>query len=77
MACSAMLIWCAQYAKLWGMALMSWRMLTWDGHSITPRGCSPLLEPFHLRWLEEPVIPDDVQGYRGVEVLWADSDCGR
>ncbi len=23
-----------------------------------------LLEPFHLRWLEEPVIPDDVQGYR-------------
>jgi L-rhamnonate dehydratase len=23
----------------------------------------PLLEPFHLRWLEEPVIPDDVRGY--------------
>jgi L-rhamnonate dehydratase len=23
----------------------------------------PLLEPFELRWLEEPVIPDDVQGY--------------
>jgi L-alanine-DL-glutamate epimerase-like enolase superfamily enzyme len=23
----------------------------------------PLLEPFHLRWLEEPVIPDDVLGY--------------
>jgi L-rhamnonate dehydratase len=23
----------------------------------------PLLEPFRLRWLEEPVIPDDVQGY--------------
>ena len=23
----------------------------------------PLLEPFHLRWLEEPVIPDDVGGY--------------
>jgi L-alanine-DL-glutamate epimerase-like enolase superfamily enzyme len=23
----------------------------------------PLLEPFHLRWLEEAVIPDDVQGY--------------
>ena len=23
----------------------------------------PLLESFHLRWLEEPVIPDDVQGY--------------
>jgi len=23
----------------------------------------PLLEPFYLRWLEEPVIPDDIQGY--------------
>jgi len=23
----------------------------------------PLLEPFHLRWLEEPVIPDDMNGY--------------
>jgi L-alanine-DL-glutamate epimerase-like enolase superfamily enzyme len=23
----------------------------------------PLLEPFHLRWLEEPVIPDDIRGY--------------
>ncbi|HWB86390.1 MAG TPA: L-rhamnonate dehydratase [Bryobacteraceae bacterium] len=23
----------------------------------------PLLEPYHLRWLEEPVIPDDIQGY--------------
>ncbi|HEX6802965.1 MAG TPA: L-rhamnonate dehydratase [Terriglobales bacterium] len=23
----------------------------------------PLLEAFHLRWLEEPVIPDDVHGY--------------
>jgi L-lyxonate dehydratase len=23
----------------------------------------PLLEPFDLRWLEEPVIPDDLQGY--------------
>ena len=22
-----------------------------------------LLEPFHLRWLEEPVIPDDIRGY--------------
>jgi L-rhamnonate dehydratase len=24
----------------------------------------PLLEPFQLRWLEEPVIPDDTRGYR-------------
>ena len=23
----------------------------------------PVLEPFNLRWLEEPVIPDDIQGY--------------
>jgi L-rhamnonate dehydratase len=23
----------------------------------------PLLEPFNLRWLEEPVIPDDINGY--------------
>jgi L-alanine-DL-glutamate epimerase-like enolase superfamily enzyme len=23
----------------------------------------PLLEPFDLRWLEEPVIPDDIGGY--------------
>ena len=23
----------------------------------------PLLKPFHLRWLEEPVIPDDIRGY--------------
>ena len=23
----------------------------------------PVLEPFHLRWLEEPVIPDDLHGY--------------
>lgn len=23
----------------------------------------PLLEPFHLRWLEEPIIPDDIHGY--------------
>jgi len=24
----------------------------------------PLLEPFNLRWLEEPVIPDDARGYK-------------
>jgi len=23
----------------------------------------PLLEPFYLRWLEEPIIPDDLHGY--------------
>lgn len=31
----------------------------------------PLLEPFHLRWLEEPVIPDDIQGYADLK------SCGR
>lgn len=31
----------------------------------------PLLEPFHLRWLEEPVIPDDIQGYAELKA------CGR
>jgi L-lyxonate dehydratase len=27
----------------------------------------PLLEPFHLRWLEEAVIPDDAQGYAALK----------
>ena len=27
----------------------------------------PLLEPFHLRWLEEPVIPDDIAGYAALK----------
>jgi len=31
----------------------------------------PLLEPFYLRWLEEPVIPDDIQGYAELKA------CGR
>lgn len=29
----------------------------------------PLLEPFHLRWLEEPVIPDDAGGYAALKAL--------
>jgi L-alanine-DL-glutamate epimerase-like enolase superfamily enzyme len=29
----------------------------------------PLLEPFRLRWLEEPVIPDDLQGYVALRAL--------
>ena len=29
----------------------------------------PLLEPFQLRWLEEPVIPDDIQGYAALKAL--------
>lgn len=31
----------------------------------------PLLEPFRLRWLEEPVIPDDIAGYAELK------SCGR
>ena len=29
----------------------------------------PLLEPFHLRWLEEPVIPDDIRGCAELRAL--------
>jgi L-alanine-DL-glutamate epimerase-like enolase superfamily enzyme len=29
----------------------------------------PLLEPFQLRWLEEPVIPDDARGYRALKAM--------
>src|SRR5499427_9487402 len=29
----------------------------------------PLLEPFQLRWLEEPVIPDDISGYSALKAL--------
>ncbi|HEX7363425.1 MAG TPA: L-rhamnonate dehydratase [Bryobacteraceae bacterium] len=29
----------------------------------------PLLEPFQLRWLEEPVIPDDTAGYAALKAL--------
>jgi L-alanine-DL-glutamate epimerase-like enolase superfamily enzyme len=29
----------------------------------------PRLEPFHIRWLEEPVIPDDIHGYAALKAL--------
>ena len=29
----------------------------------------PLLEPFGLRWLEEPVIPDDLHGYAALKAM--------
>ena len=29
----------------------------------------PLLEPYRLRWIEEPVSPDDVEGYAQVKAL--------
>jgi len=29
----------------------------------------PLLEPFRIRWLEEPVVPDDIQGYAALKAL--------
>jgi len=33
------------------------------------RRMAPLLEPFRLRWLEEPVIPDDIAGYAALKAL--------
>ncbi len=33
------------------------------------RRMMPLLEPFNLRWLEEPVIPDDLQGYVALKAM--------
>lgn len=29
----------------------------------------PLLEPYRLRWLEEPVIPDDIHGYAALKAM--------
>jgi len=29
----------------------------------------PLLEPYRLRWLEEPVIPDDMHGYAALKAM--------
>jgi len=29
----------------------------------------PLLEPYNLRWLEEPVIPDDIHGYAALKAM--------
>ncbi|MGO9274935.1 MAG: L-rhamnonate dehydratase [Terriglobia bacterium] len=29
----------------------------------------PLLEPYRLRWLEEPVVPDDIHGYAALKAL--------
>ena len=29
----------------------------------------PLLEPFHLRWLEEPVVADDIAGYAELNAM--------
>lgn len=29
----------------------------------------PLLEPFRLRWLEEPVIPDEIHGYAALKAI--------
>ena len=34
----------------------------------------PLLEPFNLRWLEEPVIPDDIHGYAELQASDQHSD---
>ena len=38
-------------------------MPTWDGPSTMPSACCRCSNRFNLRWLEEPVIPDDIHGY--------------
>ena len=47
---------------LMGDAYMGWNL-------DYARRMIPLLEPYQLRWLEEPVIPDDIQGYAALKAL--------
>ena len=68
-ACSATSIWCAPCAKRSATASTSWPTPTWAGRSTTRKRMLPLLEPFNLRWLEEAVIPDDLQGYAALKAL--------
>jgi len=44
-----------------GIDLMADAYMGWDLDYA--RRIIPLLEPYNLRWLEEPVIPDDISGY--------------
>ncbi len=47
---------------LMGDAYMGWNL-------DYARRMIPLLEPYQLRWLEEPVIPDDIHGYAELKAL--------
>jgi len=47
---------------LMGDAYMGWNL-------DYARRMIPLLEPYQLRWLEEPVIPDDIHGYAALKAL--------
>ncbi len=47
---------------LMGDAYMGWNL-------DYARRMIPLLEPYQLRWLEEPVIPDDIHGYATLKAL--------
>ena len=62
-ACRATSNSCAPCAKPWRRSIdimadayMGWKL-------DYAKRMLPLLEPFNLRWLEEPVIPDDIHGY--------------
>ena len=59
--------WCAPCAKrsAYEIDLMADAYMGWTLDYA--RRMLPLLEPFQLRWLEEPVIPDDIAGLCGAE----------
>ena len=48
-----------------GVDVMADAYMGWDLDYA--RRMLPLLEPYNLRWLEEPVIPDDIRGYGHVK----------
>jgi len=50
-----------------GVDLMADAYLGWNLDYA--RRMLPLLEPFDLRWLEEPVIPDDIGGYAALKAF--------
>ena len=64
---------CARCARRSATTSTSWPTPTWAGRSTMRKRMLPLLEPFDLRWLEEPVIPDDIHGYAELRA-WARAD---
>ena len=68
-ACSTTSISCARCAKPSATASTSWPTPTWAGRSNTRAGWCRCSSRFNLRWLEEPVIPDDLHGYAALKAL--------
>ena len=68
-ACSTTSIWCGPIREVVGdgVDIMADAYMGWNLDYA--RRMIPLLEPFHLRWLEEPVIPDDLQGYVALKAM--------